>query len=306
MTNNFIVPSDIIDVSIIIPCKNEVSNLKWTVDSIIKSKNSLSFEIIVVDDKSEDKSSEFLESNLSKNIYKRVTLIKTNNVGAAVARNIGAKSAKGKYLFFCDAHVKVPDKWIDKLVNTLKMCNADLIAPYIADMSNPLLVGCGQTWTKELSIQWLLDKLNEGSEIPIACGCTFGITKEAFDKIEGFNNLFQVWGKEDEELCFKAWLYGYKIVISSNVIVRHLFRKKHPYTVTKSNVLYNMLCMAYSHFGEERLAKTISIAKQNPYFLSASERIKKNKELILDQREKHFKNRIYNDDFFFEKFNIQF
>lgn len=306
MINNSSILANTIDVSIIIPCKNEVNNLKWTVDSIIKSKNSLSFEILVVDDASEDKSSEFLQNNISKDIYKKVTIIKANNVGAAEARNIGAKWAKGNYLFFCDAHVEVTDGWLDKLVNTLKTFNADLIAPYIADMSNPLSVGRGQTWTKELKVQWLLDKLIEGKEIPIACGCAFGITKEAFDKIDGFNHLFQVWGKEDEELCLKAWLYGYKIVINPNVTVRHLFRKKHPYTVTKSNVIYNMLCIAYSHFGEERLEKTIKIAKKEPYFFVASEMIKKNKELILNQREKHFKNRIHHDDFFFNKFNILF
>lgn len=306
MTNNLIVCTKLIDVSIIIPCKNEVDNLKWTVDSIMKSKNLLTFEIIVVDDSSEDNSTQFLEDNICKEIYKDVTLIKTNNLGAAEARNAGAKSAKGKYLFFCDAHVKVGDEWLDMLVDTLRNFNADLVAPCIADLSNPSAVGSGQTWTKELKVKWLGGKLIEGTEIPIACGCAFGITKEAFETINGFDHLFQVWGKEDEELCFKAWLYGYRIVISPNVTVKHLFRKNHPYSVTKVNVTYNMLCMAYSHFGETRLTKTINITKRDTYFLSAAAMIKQNKELILNQRDKYFKGRRHDDDFFFKKFKISF
>ncbi|WML35842.1 glycosyltransferase family A protein [Clostridium sp. OS1-26] len=129
-------PEDLIDASIIIPCKNEIKTLKSTVDSIMNSKNSLKFEIIVVDDASVDQSTAFLRSDLNKDIYKEVILIKTKGIGCAKARNIGAQVAKGKYLFFCDAHIKVEDRWLDDLVNTLKSSNAHLVAPCITDMAN--------------------------------------------------------------------------------------------------------------------------------------------------------------------------
>lgn len=295
---------ELVDVSVIIPCKNEVSTLKHTVDSIMNSKNTLTFEIIVVDDSSIDSSTQFLEEE--KHIYKDVILIKTNSLGAAKTRNAGASIAKGKYLFFCDAHVKVPDYWLDNLVNTLKNYNGDLIAPCIADMYNIAAEGYGQTWDDRLKVVWLMDKPKEGTEIPIACGCAFGITKEAFEKINGFDYLFQVWGKEDEELCFKAWLYGYKIVINPEVKVQHLFRYKHPYKVTAANVTYNMLCFAYSHFRKERIIKAINIAKDNVYFYNISEDIKTNFNSIFSQRKKYIKERKYDDEFFFRKFTIPF
>lgn len=295
-----------IDVSIIIPCKNEVNNLKSTVDSIIKSKNNLSFEVIVVDDASQDLSTEFINSDLYTNNYKDVVLIKTNNIGAAGARNAGAKVARGKYLFFCDAHVKVPEKWLDDLVNTLKGAKADLIAPCIVDMSNPSAEGYGQTWSDQLKVTWITNNPKNVADIPIACGCAFGITKEAFEKINGFDHFFQVWGKEDEELCFKAWLYGYKVIINPGVKVQHLFRPKHPYQVTTANVTYNMLCIAYSHFAKRRLIKAIQIAKNDLFFSTALADIKLNLDLIIKQREKYFKERMYDDNFFFEKFNIPF
>ncbi len=297
---------DLIDVSVIVPCKNEVDNLKSTVDSIMKSKNSLNFEIIVVDDASTDLSTEFLKSVLNKDIYKDVTLIKANNVGAAEARNAGAKFARGKYLFFCDAHVKVPDLWLDNLVNALKNNNAHLVAPCIVDMSNTSAAGYGQTWDDQLKITWLTNNPKGIAEIPIACGCAFGITREAFEKVNGFDHFFQVWGKEDEELCFKSWLYGYRIVINPEVKVQHLFRARHPYEVTTANVTYNMLCIAYSHLGKERLIKVINTAKNDYFFSKAAADIKLNMDLIFKQREKYFKERFYNDEFFFKKFNIPF
>ena len=300
------IKTESIDVSIIIPCKNEAENLKATLDSIIESKNSLKFEVIVVDDSSIDSCVEFLRSHCNEKNYEKVTLIKTNNIGAAKARNAGAETSKGNYLFFCDAHISVPHGWLDALVNSLLICNSEIIAPAISDIKNPTSIGYGQFWNHELQVKWLTNKPKFVSEIPLACGCAFGIKKETFNKLHGFDNLFQVWGKEDEELNFKAWLYGFKAVVDPKVEVKHLFRKKHPYTVTTANVIHNLLCLSFSHFKEERLLRAIDLVNNLDFFEAAASDIQAKADLILAQRELYLKERKNNDDFFFQKFNIDF
>lgn len=295
-----------VDISIIVPCKNEVNNIKWTIDSLLESKNQLKCEIIVVDDASTDGSTEFLKCYISENKYKDIILIKTNNIGAAAARNMGAKASKGKYLFFFDAHVKVPDMWADNLINTLEKAKASLVAPCISDITNSLSVGYGQTWNDEFKITWFSKKPKEGDEIPLAGGAALGITREAFDKIGGFDHLFQVWGREDEEICLKAWLYGYRMVINPDVIVQHLFRKSHPYKVTVENVTYNTICLACSHFEMERIKKVMNIVKRDYYFLTAAREIDKNSHFIISQRINYEIERVYDDKYFFKKFNILF
>lgn len=295
-----------IDVSIIIPCKNEVNTLKATVDSIMKSKNSLSFEIVVVDDASTDLSTEFLKYDLNKDIYKNAVLIETDNLGVAGARNAGAEIAKGNYLFFCDAHVKVPDKWLDNLVNALKAADAHIVAPCIVNMSNTTAAGYGMTWDNQLTAKWLTNKPNGVTEIPCVCGCAFGITKEAFRKIYGFDHFFRGYGSEDFEICIKAWLYGCRVIVNPDVKVQHLFKTERTYKIITSNVIFNILCLAYSHFKKERLVRGIDTVANYYSFDTAAADIKSTAELILKQREKYFKERIYDDDFFFKKFNIPF
>nr|WP_318010975.1 glycosyltransferase [Clostridium estertheticum] len=289
-----------------IPCKNEINNIKWTIDSILESKNHLKCEIIVVDDASTDGSTEFLKSYISEDKYRDIILIKTNNIGLSATKNLGAKAAKGKYLFFFDAHIKVPDMWADDLINTLEKGKASLVAPCISDISNISSAGYGQTWNDKFKITWLSKKPKEGDEIPLAGGAALGITREAFDRIGGFDHLFQVWGKEDEEICLKAWLYGYRIVINPDVIVQHLFRKKFPYKVDVANVTYNTICLACSHFEIDRLKKVMDIARRDYYFFTAAREINKNSGLILSQRNKYMKERIYDDEYFFKKFNVLF
>ncbi|MBU3143983.1 glycosyltransferase family 2 protein [Clostridium sp. CF012] len=295
-----------VDVSIIIPCKNEVNNIKWTIDSLLESKNHLKCEIVVIDDASTDGSTDFLKSYISEDKYRDIILINTNNIGAAAARNMGAKVAKGKYLFFFDAHVKVPDMWADNLINTLEKSKASLVAPCIADITNISSSGYGLTWNDEFKVTWFSKKPKEGDEIPLAGGAALGITREAFDKIGGFDHLFQVWGREDEEICLKAWLYGYRIVINPDVIVQHLFRKSHPYKVTVANVTYNTICLACSHFEMGRLKKVMDIAKRDYYYFDAASEINKNSGLIVSQRNKYAIERIYDDEYFFNKFNVLF
>ncbi len=291
-----------IDVSIVIPCKNEGGNLKWTVDSLMKSQNVLNYEIIVVDDGSIDGCSEFLKSD----VYKKITLIKTNSIGAGQARNIGVEESKGKYLMFCDAHIKVPHKWLDDLVNTLKTFEGDVVTPCITDIYNPLAATYGLTWNNRLAVRWISRKPEIGDEIPFAGAGALGITREAFEKIYGFDNLFQVLGAEDQELCLKAWLYGYKIVINPEVKVAHLFNRKRKYKVTSSNIIYNSLSLAYYHFGEKRLNKTLRMFMMEINFSNVQKDIKENYEKILNKRNKYFNERTYDDEFFFNKFRIHF
>ncbi|WML35841.1 galactosyltransferase-related protein [Clostridium sp. OS1-26] len=140
----------------------------------------------------------------------------------------------------------------------------------------------------------------------MAGAAALGMTKEVFKKINGFDQFFQVYGAEDQEICLKAWLHGYRVVVNPAVEVQHHFRTKHPYQVTTTNIIFNMLCLAYSHFRKERIIKIIDIAKNHQFYSSVAEDIKLNMNLIIKQREKYFKERVYDDDFFFERFNIYF
>lgn len=297
---------EIIDVSIIIPCKNEVNTIKTTINSIVKSKNNLNFEIIVVDDGSTDSSTNFIKQDLAKEIYKDIVLIKTDNLGVAGARNAGAKVAKGDYLFFCDAHVLVPDYWLDKLVGTLKERDVHIVTPCITNMLDTSSVGYGITLNNMFTANWITNKPSKVTEIPSVCGCTFGIVKDTFINIYEFDKFFRGYGSEDFELCLKAWLYGYKVVVNPDITVKHLFKTKRSYKIISSDVIFNMLCLAYYHLKKDRIVKVIDILNNKECFNIAADKIKTNKKLILEQRDKYFSERVYDDDFFFEKFNIPF
>lgn len=288
------------DVSVIIPCKNEINNIKWTVDSMLSSKNKLSFEVIVIDDGSTDGCCGFIDEN----DYKGVKVIHTEGIGISRARNLGAKEAKGKYLFFCDAHVLVPDYWLDELIKALEENDAQAITPTIKviDMESR---GYGGTWNERLEFTWLGKPEKEISEIPFMAGCTLGMRKDIFDLLGGFGHQFKVYGMEDQEICLKLWLYGYKVLINSSVEVQHLYKIEHNYEISSENIIHNYIYMVYSHFNQDNLAKAIALCKHYWCFSEALAQVMLNEEMVKERKE-NFNKRIYDENYFFEKFNIKF
>ena len=284
-------------VSIIIPCKNEGKNITMTLDSLLASINRTYYEIIVIDDGSNDNCCDDIEKK-----YKTVKIYRTEGMGAARARNYGAQKAKGEVLIFCDAHLIFKDYWIDKLMFSLGQCDA--VSPGIGAIGNPSVAGYGLTWDKGLKVQWYTKRPRAIKEVPILPGGCFCIKRKVFEDIEGFDGGSVVWGHEDEEISLKLWLFGYSCCIYPEVLVLHKFRTQHPYKVTFEHVHYNFLRMAHSHFNKQRIHKVEAILQDSYGYSEVL--LQLNADNVAMQRARYFEKRKYDDDWFFAKFKIPF
>ncbi|HEO64049.1 MAG TPA: glycosyltransferase family 2 protein [Candidatus Omnitrophica bacterium] len=90
-------------VSVIIPAFNRVDFLKKAIESVL-SQTYKDFELIIIDDGSEDDTPEMVSGFKDKIVY-----IKQKRQGPAAARNAGIKASKGRYIAFLDS-----DDWWDK------------------------------------------------------------------------------------------------------------------------------------------------------------------------------------------------
>ncbi|MEJ8544132.1 glycosyltransferase family 2 protein [Brevibacillus borstelensis] len=293
-------------VSIIFPVKNEGINVKNTLDSLVKVKTDISYEVIIVDDASEDACCDFLSSH---DYPIAIKLVKTDGLGAANARNVGAEKASGQYYIFCDAHLFFEDDWIEKLLDPMEKGIADGVVPGIAPHDKPNTVGYGYTINLEkfkanFNGRSILAKGSEPVPTPCLPGGCLAIKKDVFIDIGGFDKGFIVWGHEDVEISIKMWLFGYKCFIQPQVKILHVFRKSFPYNVTVTHADYNMMRMAYSHFSEERIEKCKKYirvpAKADQIIQSVID------NGALEQRAAYFSRRKFDDDWFFKNFRIDF
>lgn len=90
------------DLSIIIPHYNSSDLLEKLLSTIPKDQD---IEVIVIDDKSENKHVEYINSLNSLDQYIDFSFLKneTSKKGAGVARNLGLEHANGEWILFADA-----------------------------------------------------------------------------------------------------------------------------------------------------------------------------------------------------------
>lgn len=96
--------------TVIIPCKNEEALIQQCLSSIVNQSTKKSYEIIVVDGNSTDKTLE-IAKGFSVKIIKDSLPGKCNGLQTAI------KYAKGEILCFTEADCKIPSNWLERINN---------------------------------------------------------------------------------------------------------------------------------------------------------------------------------------------
>lgn len=97
-------------ISIITPCYNSEKYIQDTIQSVL-SQTYQNWEWWIVDDGSSDKSVELIQTIDDPRIH---LVVLEENAGAAEARNIGIRNAKGRFLTFIDSD----DVWLPHFLET--------------------------------------------------------------------------------------------------------------------------------------------------------------------------------------------
>ena len=116
-------------VSVVIPTRNCREYLYRCLKAIRQSDYH-DFEVIVVDDASEDEFPEVVRSYIDRVIILR------KRVGPGKARNIAAQQARGEIVFFIDSDVEIKLNTLTKAVEFLKE-HTDIAALFGSYDSNP-------------------------------------------------------------------------------------------------------------------------------------------------------------------------
>lgn len=106
------------NISLIIPCYNEESNLqKGVLDKVgnFTNNDNRFIEIIIVDDGSIDDSKIIINRYLK--LFPKFRIIENKHQGKAFAINTGIKSANGDYIIFTDIDLATPIEETNKLIN---------------------------------------------------------------------------------------------------------------------------------------------------------------------------------------------
>lgn len=226
------------DVSTIIVNWNTKDILRNCLDSIYtQAANSVEFEVIVVDNASNDDSVQMVEKE-----FPQVLLIQNpENRGFAAANNQGARVSKGRYVLLLNPDTIVLDNAIAKVVSFADMrkdiavvgcrvLNIDhtlqptcFMYPSILNM---LLSSCylyklfpkSRFFGRERMSWW--DR-SDVREVDVVTGCFLLVRREAMDRVGLLDERFFIYG-EETDWCYRFKKAGYKVVYMPFAEIIHL------------------------------------------------------------------------------------
>ena len=128
------------DISIVIPLLNECESLQelsLKIDSVMKD-NSFNYEVIYVDDGSEDNSWEIINSICNENnSFKAIKFLK--NYGKSQALHAGFEIATGNVIFTMDADLQDDPEEIPEMYNLIINKDLDILSGWKKKRFDPVL-----------------------------------------------------------------------------------------------------------------------------------------------------------------------
>ncbi|MGC8972390.1 MAG: glycosyltransferase family 2 protein [bacterium] len=193
-------------VSVIIPTRNREKVVYKCIEHILKQDYS-PYEVLVIDDGSEDDTEEALKEFFSYENFRYIPL--SERKGPAFCRNLGVKESKGELIIFIDSDIFVLPDFISSHVKAHKNHSEKIIAvgPVIA-------------------ISEIDSKLSYKGSILDFSNAYFAsgnasISKDIFMKIGGFDEVFNVYGWEDIDFGLKLKASGIKSIKVPEAIGYH-------------------------------------------------------------------------------------
>jgi len=206
-------------ISIVIPTLNEESVIDGTL-SHLKSKLSISNEIIVSDGASKDRTAEIARRHADQVIVYAGTKRQT----IAEGRNDGAHAAHGEFLVFIDADctIKEPDHFFDKILKHFER-DPGLVAVNVAIRVLPEMETTGDWIVFNLFNDYLWF-VNNVLHIGMSAGEFQMIRKVVFDKVGGYNG--SLVASEDVDLFNRLSKVG-RVRYEKGLVIYHTGRRAH-------------------------------------------------------------------------------
>lgn len=268
-------------LTILITFRNEGRQVFKTVRNINNYCNTELFDIICLDDASDD-GYDYSEVE----VFEHVRYVRNETrLGVAGNRDKGVAVSETDYVLLLDGHMRFFNDAITPLIGYLEKYPRTLFClqsrilkeqdgRVYVNQNTPISRGAriNFEWDKPISVlssEWEYlqrkDYLTDRIDIPSVLGAAYAIERNYYLHLHGLNGLAQ-YGLDETLLSAKVWLEGGRCVLLRELEAGHIYRKKSPNGINRKAVLYNrMICAELLFPAEVRKQYYASIAAR-PFY----------------------------------------
>ena len=191
-------------ISVVVPVRNGMPWIEHQLQALSTQEVPADWEVVVADNGSDDGTRACVQRWAGP--HPRIRLVDASaRRGAAAARNVGVRSARGRLLAFCDADDVVRPGWLASMWRNL--AGADLVAG-VFDF------GALDGVPSSLPVPAATHQLGF---LPFALTANLAVRREVFEAVHGFDE--ELAAGEDVDLCWRLQLAGYRLAVAADAIV---------------------------------------------------------------------------------------
>ena len=199
-------PENPVDVSIVVPVFGQLSYTLNCLDSLLCHDSRFRFEIIIVDDCSEDQTAALL-SEFPKIRYIRMAC----NSGFIASANTGARKAAGRFIVLLNNDTRVAAHWLDELIGSFDLFpNAGLVGSKLFFPTGELQEAGGILWRDGSA--WNYGRGDDpgrpgycfARRVDYISGAAIALPADLWRRLDGFDPHYAPAYCEDSDLALRV------------------------------------------------------------------------------------------------------
>lgn len=216
-------------ISVVVPVHNGLEFTRGCLRSLLLVRRAGPFEIIVIDNGSTDGSAAWLAMQERKHPCLRWLRLRRNH-GFAAGCNHGLRTARGEFLMILNNDTIVPPDLLEKLSAAWQTHEkAGLVAP-VSNFVNglqlvPLASGEGPEDLAKIVTRLERDARGMVGESTCLSGLCLFAHRDFYETVGPFEESYGIGNFEDDDLCLRARLAGYRLLIARDAFVYHFGHK---------------------------------------------------------------------------------
>jgi len=206
-------------VSVIVLTYNSAQWLPRCLSSIRTQTIASELEVLVVDNASKDDTVAVARRELDG--FNRAKVIRNSqNLGFCEGNNVGAREARGKYLFFLN-----PDAWLEQeclelLIKEVEMAGAKAATPVVLNYEDDSIQEFGYAGFDFFGFPTHAKFRPSVRHIFMASGCALLVERKLFFDIGEFDPELFMYA-DDWDLCWRVWIMGESVIAVPTARAHH-------------------------------------------------------------------------------------
>ncbi|WP_204127664.1 glycosyltransferase [Pseudomonas ogarae] len=210
-------------VSIVLVTYNNLNLTIQCVNSILRNTTWPNYQLIVVDNGSEDGTGDYLE-RLRQAVPTAKVILNPDNRGFSAANNQGLREADGDILLLLNNDTVVPDGWLDPLVRHLRNPSIGMVGPVTNAVGNEAKIEVSYTDIQQM--QDFADRYTEarkGRSFDISMLAMFCVAfrRGILEEVGYLDEAFGIGMFEDDDYSRRVQAAGYRTVCAEDAFIHH-------------------------------------------------------------------------------------